>query len=602
VQEYVKRLGSHHKLTSAFHPRTNGKVERYNGTVKNMLRKYVQGALHRWDEFVEAAVWSSRVWKNATTGYSPFFLVYGREPRLPGDAIIPFISKESMQDPKTVADVTARELESLGQHRAAAQARMKAVSDKDKERWDKSMGIVDYEVGDLVLLTHEGKFGLEPRFKGPYIITQVFNDYGTYQLETMAGQKVDSLVHRDRLKRAKGDKPDEAWYDPTASRRQVKAATTSRSGRVLRASLPSFGKGGGGSSYAATAGFSSSVRNEYVNIDRINDATAPSTPTSIIPVSNLPTATTSTTIIENSTEEPECSSNIYENQNNVLPFVDTTAFLPAKVIQQEQQNSSQCFSNSGMSDVDGDGNSAMEEDPHGLQSVVEGYDDISSYDDEYSSAMSDIAVQYVVDHENEYALKAVIDGYADISEEEDNQKLIIGDIADTGSEEKDIEEEASKDIKVNEEEKKKQEELPDKNVVVPTAAGSITKDDVTLSDELVHNKTNSSHGEEQAVVGAQDNKETISSQEEEMEEVSDHSNKLEEDKGSSGSNQEQTVTQQKIFSPFAFVEKQSRKPLSRQKYRGTDDSIHDNEDTVGIEDVEGPTSVSKGDNVCQRLV
>ncbi|KAG1077289.1 hypothetical protein G6F42_024944 [Rhizopus arrhizus] len=146
VQEYVKLLGSHHKLTSAFHPRTNGKVERYNGTVKNMLRKYVQGALHRWDEFVDVAVWSSRVWKNATTGYSPFFLVYGREPRLSGDTIIPFISNDSMQDPRTVADITARELAALGQHRAAAQARMKAVSDRDKERWDKAiMGIVDYE-------------------------------------------------------------------------------------------------------------------------------------------------------------------------------------------------------------------------------------------------------------------------------------------------------------------------------------------------------------------------------------------------------------------------------------------------------------------------
>ncbi|KAK4511133.1 Fructose-2,6-bisphosphatase [Mucor velutinosus] len=58
----------------------------------------------------------------------------------------------------------------------------------------------------------------------------------------------------------------------------------------------------------------------------------------------------------------------------------------------------------------------------------------------------------------------------------------------------------------------------------------------------------------------------------------------------------------KRISPFAFVEKQSKKPLSWQKFRGTDDSIHQNEDTVGplatdSEDVEGPTSVSKGDNV-----
>lgn len=37
LQEYVKLLRSHHKLTSAFHPRSNGRVERYHSTVKNIL-------------------------------------------------------------------------------------------------------------------------------------------------------------------------------------------------------------------------------------------------------------------------------------------------------------------------------------------------------------------------------------------------------------------------------------------------------------------------------------------------------------------------------------------------------------------------------------
>ncbi|CAO3623102.1 unnamed protein product [Mucor hiemalis] len=80
------------------------------------------------------------------------------------------------------------------------------------------------------MLTHEDKFGLKPNFKGPFIITEYFPDFGTCRLETMAGQKLDVLVHKDRLKHAKGDKPGESWYDPTSCRRQIREVTTSRSG------------------------------------------------------------------------------------------------------------------------------------------------------------------------------------------------------------------------------------------------------------------------------------------------------------------------------------------------------------------------------------
>ncbi|OBZ81727.1 hypothetical protein A0J61_10228, partial [Choanephora cucurbitarum] len=41
-----------------------------------MIRKYVNGALHRWDDFVNAALWAARIRTHTTTGYSPFFLTY----------------------------------------------------------------------------------------------------------------------------------------------------------------------------------------------------------------------------------------------------------------------------------------------------------------------------------------------------------------------------------------------------------------------------------------------------------------------------------------------------------------------------------------------
>ncbi|KAK4517547.1 uncharacterized protein ATC70_000887 [Mucor velutinosus] len=228
VTAYTKRVGINHKLTSAFHPRTNSKVERYNGVIKQMLRKYVNGAIHRWDDFVNAALWASRIRVHSTTGFSPYYLVYGREPRLPGDVLRPYITKEMLLDIRTVADLTSRELELLGQHRAAAEFRLKAMSEADKKRWDAKIKPTHFEMGDMVMLTHEGKFGLEPRYKGPYIVTKVFPDFGTYQLETIAGEPLQSLVHVDRLKAAKGDKPREPWYDPTTSRRAVREADSLR--------------------------------------------------------------------------------------------------------------------------------------------------------------------------------------------------------------------------------------------------------------------------------------------------------------------------------------------------------------------------------------
>jgi hypothetical protein len=220
VKEYLKRIGTNHKLTSAYHPRTNGKAERFNGIIKSMLRKYVNGALHRWDDFVNTALWACRVRVHSTTGFSPFYLTYGREPRLPGDALQPYIDTETFKDPRTVADYTSRELEKLGQHRAAAEFKLKAMAEKDKKKWDAAIKKLSFETGDMVMLTHEGRFGLEPRFKGPFIIVERYTDFDTYKLQTLSGEPLKSLVHVDRLKPARGERPTEPWYDPTSARRE----------------------------------------------------------------------------------------------------------------------------------------------------------------------------------------------------------------------------------------------------------------------------------------------------------------------------------------------------------------------------------------------
>lgn len=224
LAHYTKRVNINHKLTSAFHPRTNGKCERLNGTLKTMLRKYVNGALHLWDDYLDAALFACRIRTNSTTGYSPFFMTYGRDPVLPGDALRPYISDDVLKDPRAMAELTAQELEKVNQIRATATKRMQVIGQKDKERWDKALNIVDFDIGDYVKLTHEGRYGLEPRFKGPYVVMAKNNDFGTYKLETVHGQPLDSWIHADRLAKVNFDtEPSTPWFDPRTTRAEWRA-------------------------------------------------------------------------------------------------------------------------------------------------------------------------------------------------------------------------------------------------------------------------------------------------------------------------------------------------------------------------------------------
>jgi hypothetical protein len=63
-----------------------------------MLTKYLMGKPTRaWDLYLTQALVAARLHEHAVTGYSPFYLVYGTQPRLPGDdlsaKILPFTER-----------------------------------------------------------------------------------------------------------------------------------------------------------------------------------------------------------------------------------------------------------------------------------------------------------------------------------------------------------------------------------------------------------------------------------------------------------------------------------------------------------------------------
>jgi len=83
TQEMLKRLGCSPRFNTPGHPETSGMVERFNQTCKNMLRHVVQEHQRQWHKYVPLMLWAIREIPNATTGVSPYMMVFGRVPRGP---------------------------------------------------------------------------------------------------------------------------------------------------------------------------------------------------------------------------------------------------------------------------------------------------------------------------------------------------------------------------------------------------------------------------------------------------------------------------------------------------------------------------------------
>ena len=76
----VKKL-----CTSPYHPQTNGQCERFNSTLLNMLGTLTLKQKKDWKNHVSAMVHAYNCTRNTATGFSPYYLLFGREPRLPVD-------------------------------------------------------------------------------------------------------------------------------------------------------------------------------------------------------------------------------------------------------------------------------------------------------------------------------------------------------------------------------------------------------------------------------------------------------------------------------------------------------------------------------------
>ena len=116
--------------TSPYHPQTDGLVERFNSTLKSMLKKIAKDDPTEWDSWLPYLLFAYREVPNESTGFSPFELLFGRHVRGPLDILKESWEAES-ESSESVVSYVLKMRERISQTMEVAK-----LSEKQKEEME----------------------------------------------------------------------------------------------------------------------------------------------------------------------------------------------------------------------------------------------------------------------------------------------------------------------------------------------------------------------------------------------------------------------------------------------------------------------------------
>jgi deoxyuridine 5'-triphosphate nucleotidohydrolase len=193
--------GTKLKMSTAYHPQTDGQTERANRTIEDMLRSYVAYKQDDWEQHLPALEFAYNNSQQASTKKTPFELNYGWHPTIPATLL--------NQAPASQVPATDKFLRNLQDLNKYAREAIAEAQRRQKEYADQSRKEDTFQINDMVLLstkniTLDSQSGrpskkLQQRFIGPYRISLVVSPVA-YKLELPQTLKIHPVFHVSLLR------------------------------------------------------------------------------------------------------------------------------------------------------------------------------------------------------------------------------------------------------------------------------------------------------------------------------------------------------------------------------------------------------------------
>ena len=191
-RQTLQSLGITHSVSSAYHPQSQGALERWHQTLKSVLHKYCHDTGRAWDEGVPFALFAIRGVKQESLGFTPAELMFGHYVRGP----LKVLKEQFLCNISQQTTVQER----LRHASALAKAALSSSQASMKERFDRKAVEREFEPGErvLVMLPTPGS-ALTARFSGPYDIKSKVS-YTNYVIHTPERRRKVRLCHINMLK------------------------------------------------------------------------------------------------------------------------------------------------------------------------------------------------------------------------------------------------------------------------------------------------------------------------------------------------------------------------------------------------------------------
>jgi len=198
MKELNNLLGIQTKLSTAYHPQTNGQTERVNQELEQYLRVFIDHRQEQWPDWLGMAEFAYNNKIHTATKTSPFKANYGQDPRMGFEGR----RKGKYEEAGKFVEKMRKIQEEAKAALRKAQEEMKKFADKKRGKGE------EYKVGDLVLLsTKDLKWQMKgrrsekltERFVGPYKIKGIISS-NAIELDLPKSIKIHPVVNVSRVR------------------------------------------------------------------------------------------------------------------------------------------------------------------------------------------------------------------------------------------------------------------------------------------------------------------------------------------------------------------------------------------------------------------